>query len=285
MPRVFANGGMIGKTLDFTAATSYTSYPYSAYPDPITYVGYAVGANIGGAVGDVALTSLTGGIGGGVQTGDLVIATVAIGSGSTNYTMSLSTAGYTTLFDLYQSDTRSTNLGVFYKVMGETPDTSVATTMSIGATEGIYLDAHVYRGVRTVTPIGASASAVNNNTVLANPPAITTTVAGSKVFAIGAGGNSTAGGVNYNNSADLTDSLSVALLTVSLALGSVIVQPSGIRASGTSVDPATFTWGASDSASYSWAAATLELIPAKPVTTLMNSGVWDTGWRYGSVAS
>jgi hypothetical protein len=291
MPRVFANGGMIGKTLSFTAATSYTSYGYSNVTDPIQYVGSVATSGLGnGGSISVAFTSLAGGIGGGVQTGDLVIASIGIGSSSTNYALSMSTAGYTTLYDLFSSDSNNANLGVFYKVMGATPDTSAAT-VSLGSSnnDAAILEVHVYRGVNTVTPLGATNSATGSNTVLANPSGITTTVTGSKVIAIGAGSHQRGSGFVYS-STELTEvytaSGDASTTDVALMVGSVIVSGGGIRVSGITVNPNVFTFSGTDSGGYAWCAATFELIPASLfVTTLMNSGVWDTGWRYGSVAS
>jgi hypothetical protein len=289
MPRVFANGGMVGKTLSFTAATSYTSYGYSNAPDTIQYVGSTAtgGTGNGGSI-SVTFTNLAGGIGGGVQTGDLVIASIGIGTTGTNYALSMSTAGYTTLYDLFSSDSNPANLGVFYKVMGATPDTTAATvSLSSSSGDAAILEVHVYRGVNTSTPLGAVNSATNSNTVLANPPGITTTVNGSKVITIGAGSHQRGSGFTYS-STELTDiytaSVDASSTDVALMVGSVYVA--GIRVSGTTVNPNSFTFSGADSGGYAWCSATFELIPAAPfVTTLMNSGVWDTGWRYGSVAS
>ena len=273
MPTVFANGGIIGKTLSFTAATSYTSYGN----DNIALVGTAGATSTNGSI-SVSFDSLSGGIGS-VQTDDLVIVAVA-GGDTADRVMSMSTAGYTTLFDLFGNDSNDTNLGVFYKVMGATPDTSAVAGSMIASGLGLAMTVHVWRGVNTSTPIGATNNNTSGSGVLANPPAITTTVAGSTVMGVGAGA-STRGAVNYTITANQENASSVSANgTVDIALMAANVPTTFVRATGTSVDPAAFT-GGSSSAADSWAAATFELKPSIPhVSTLMNSGIWDTGYRY-----
>lgn len=284
MPRVFANGGIIGKTLDFTAATAYTSYPYSSYPDPITYVGgaTATAATTAGATATVTFTSLAGGVGS-VQTGDFVIATVAVATASTDVTMSMTTAGYTTLYDLYQSESQASNLGVFYKVMGATPDTSAQTGTMMPSNGSTVLAVQVWRGVNTTTPFGAAALASDANSPRPNPSSIITTVNGSKIIAAGMGA-SQRGAVLYTTPADLGNVLNAAADSTrdaALMVGSVTVSGGGQRPSGTSVNPDAFASSSNGNSSDSSIGVTLELMPSVVIlNTLMNSGVWDTGWRY-----
>lgn len=268
MPTVFANGGIIGKTLDFNTESVYNA---------IQYVGGATaGARDSGTV-TVTFTNLVGGIGGGVQTGDLVVASTVLGKNS-NVTMTMSTAGYTTLFDLYADDSDDTNLGVFYKVMGETPDTNATTGNSLASNDTCVLAVQVWRRVDTSTPIGVSNSTTGINTANANPPSITTGTRGSLVIAVGAGGHTnnvvvaTQGGDLENF---ITAGQNAGQTDATLGVGSVISSPT--RAAGTAVDPIAFT--ISNSSSNSFAAATFELIPKTPVV-LQNSGIWDIGYQY-----
>jgi hypothetical protein len=258
---------MVGRTLDFTSTSVYNS---------IQYVGGATATNRDAGTSTVTFTSLTGGIGGGVQTGDVVIAAIALGRNS-NVTMTMSTAGYTTIFDLYSDDSDDTNLGIFYKVMGETPDSSASALTTI-SNDTCVLGVQVWRRVDTSTPIGVSASAVLSNTGNPNPPAITTGTKGSLVIAVGSAGHgnstvvATQGGdlenfITNGQNGSSTDS--------TLGMGSVISSPS--RAVGTVVDPIAFVINSSSASSA--AAATFELIPKNPVA-LTNAGVWDIGWRY-----
>ena len=265
MPRVFANGGVIGKTLDFTSALSYG----------IQYVGGAVTSTSSGTV-TINFTSLTGGVGS-VLAGDLVIA--VIGEADTNdNVLTMTTTGYTKLFDLYQNNTQDSGLGVFYKVMGATPDTSATEGRAPSGGSSIVFAVQVWRGVNTSTPIGASASAGAAGSSLANPPAITTTSPNSRVIAIGAAAHNSST-VTFTQGGDLQNFITVGQSNsedASLGVGSII---GSISASGTVVDPIAFT--ASTSGQNSWNAVTLELISKNPFAqTLKNAGLWDTGWRY-----
>ena len=268
MPRTSANGGMVGKTLDFNTTAVYNA---------IRYVGGATAtARDSGSV-TVTFTSLTGGIGG-VQTGDLVIAAVGAGVNA-DRTMAMSTTGYTTLFDLYANDSDDINLGVHYKVMGATPDTSASTGDSaLGSFSTLVLAVQVWRGVNTSTPIGVFNSTTGFNGGNPDPPAITTGTLGSAVIAVGAAAHSN-GNVSATQGGDLENFITAgqngASTDATVGVGSVISSPS--RATGTVVDPIAFVVDSSTNSSR--ASSTFELIPKTPVV-IANSGVWDIGWRY-----
>ena len=51
------------------------------------------------------------------QAGDLAVVIINIVNLTTDVTFALSTSGYTKIADLYISDTRDANLGVFYKII------------------------------------------------------------------------------------------------------------------------------------------------------------------------
>jgi hypothetical protein len=275
---------MVGKTLNFTSTTAYTSYPYSSYTDNIEYVGgaTATAATTAGATATVTFTSLAGGVGS-VQTGDFVIATVAVATGNNDVTMSMTTAGYTTLYDLYQSESQASNLGVFYKVMGATPDTTAQTGTMMPSNGSMVLAVQVWRGVNTTTPFGAAATAFENNGTNVDPSPITTTVNGSKVIVAGMG-SSQRGVVLYTTQASLGNVLNEAANSTrdaALMVGSVTVSGGGQRPSGTTVNPAVFSASNNGGSNDSGIAVTLELMPSVVIlNTLTNAGVWDTGWRY-----
>lgn len=273
MPRVFANGGIIGKKLDFTST--------SFYNPNIEYVGGATASTSGGSnSATVTFSNLTGGIGGGVLTGDLVVALLAA-AGSSNLTMSMTTTGYTNLYDLYANSTYDANLGLFYKVMGSTPDTSAQTGNVTTGGDGIVLGIQVWRGVNTSTPIGATASATAASSTSANPPAITTTAKGSKVIAFGNAASGTTNQV-FTFGGDLETTMTIVgpnTTNVPIFGVGAVKMLGGVRPIGTVVDPIAFS-ATSTASSASWAAATFELIPIAPPLSLMNSGIWDIGYRY-----
>lgn len=130
----------------------------------------------------LSLTSLSGGIDTAARTGDIVIASVASGS-RTERTIGVTTNGYTQIANIKGDDVYDTYLSVNYKIMGETPDTSIVTTPSGYKDDSIALLIHVWRGVDTSNPLDvATTTATGSDTGEPNPPAITPTTTGSVVI-------------------------------------------------------------------------------------------------------
>lgn len=111
---------------------------------------------------------------GGMQQNDLVLIAYAIGDDDAiNHNMSMATAGYTEIADLYADDGDEANLGVYRKFMGATPDTT-ATANGLGlgdsSTAAVCM---VFRGVDTTTPLDVTpTTATGLNTSNANPPSL-----------------------------------------------------------------------------------------------------------------
>ncbi len=200
----------------------------------------------------LSLTSLTGGVASSPAAGDLVIVAFA-GPSLTNKDLTMVTTGYTELADLWSIDTNYLNLGIFAKVMGATPDTTVrASNPYIFGAYGI--GAHVWRGTNIasglVTPV---ATATGTNTGVANPPSVTPTVARSVIIVIGAGTSN--GTVNsYTAPSGITHLVSHYPADPSLAIGANVNWSSG------AYDCAAFGEG-STSTSDAWAAASIILKP------------------------
>jgi hypothetical protein len=275
MTRVFANGGIIGKNLDFNSTNTYL----------IEYVGGATTSNTGSnGVRTVTFTDLTGGVGGGVLTGDLVIVSVAAANGGgVDLTMAMTTSGYTTLYDYYNGTrTNDINLGVHYKLMGTTPDTTAITNVTgMISGDSIVVAVQVWRGVSIATPIGAYATMATGQGSLANPPSITTTSPLSKVIAIGGAAHSDGASAVFTQGGDLENFVTLTANNSDDALLGVGAIIGNITSSGTSVDPIAFTKASQNG--NSWAATTIELIAKnRNASTKRNSGVWDIGWRYGA---
>lgn len=112
----------------------------------LTYVGgttaYAEGATSGDLT--VSLTSLTGGSGTAPQENDLVIVSFSVAS-ITNKNLYLVSEGYYRWCDLYANDTHDTNLWVFTKQMGVTPDTSVVVPPSGSVGDALTVMVQVWR--------------------------------------------------------------------------------------------------------------------------------------------
>lgn len=183
---------------------------------------------------------------------------------------------YTELADLYVNDTADTNFGLYRKVQGATPDSSVAINGG-GVTVAV---AMTLRGGDTTTPEDAAtttASAMNSGTP--DPPSIVTVTANAWVLAFG--GSSEADAVinpptNYTDLIDIQNTNSNAMASRRLI------------ASPATEDPGTYADVVGTTAD-SWAAATVAVRPAPepPVTSMvmqhMGEGIGDTGVHAGRV--
>jgi hypothetical protein len=109
---------------------------------------------------------------------DLVIAVLDSGFTS-DQDIVMNTSGYTEIADLFASDVRDTGLGVFYKKMGASPDSTAVGQGSTNASEGLALAVTAFRGVDTASPFDATATtATGANSANADPPSITFATSG-----------------------------------------------------------------------------------------------------------
>jgi len=219
-----------------------------------------VGTSTGGpTLNDVTIT-----LPAGIAQNDVVYAAGMTGT-IADQDVTESSGTYTELADLYSNDTNDTNLGVYRKVQGATPDSSVtidAGTNNIGV-------ALTLRGVNTTTPEDATtttATAPNNGTP--DPPSIVTATANAWVlpFAASSEGDAvTNPPTNYTNLVDIQDG------------------PRNVMASSREIaSPGTEDPGAYDDiagqTSDSWSAATVAVRPAPavimpPPPTIINQAV------------
>jgi hypothetical protein len=227
------------------------------------YVGGTSTATSNGFSGTtVDLTTLTGGIRPSPEEGDLVVIAVSQGrDGSVNpgTTFTLS-GGYDNAGYSYGNDDFDVMLGVFTKVMTDTPDTGVTITASPGSYP-IAIVVHVWRGVEPTsifdaTPITAS----NGGNARPNPGPITPSAVGAVVLAIGANPltNSETWPIKSTSSGYINSIIRV----FGVGGGTSIGICSKVWASG-SEDPGAFNTVSTNS-SFSWAAITLALKPGLP---------------------
>jgi len=131
-------------------------------------------------VNSVDLTSLYDGIGASPAQNDIVLVFLSAAMNSDVDFSTYKPSGYTVNADLYANDGLDSNLGVFYKIMGSTPDTSVS--ISSGLTKLQWL-VYVFRGVNTTTPLDATTT---TNTRIDSAdglsPSITTVTANAMVL-------------------------------------------------------------------------------------------------------
>lgn len=204
----------------------------------------------------VSLQDLTGGISSRPQAGDVVIVSFAFGdTADRNVAV---TTGYTEIADLYDNDAEDINLGVFLKLMVESPDADVTIGSSSITTNRKTGAIQVFRGVDPTTPQDAAATtATGTSSLLANPPSITPATVGAYVVAVGAAAH-VQGDSDLYNSSDLTNFLTIAgNSTIDSIVGQGYIGP---WASG-AVNPAAFTYDGTSFISNSWAAVTLALRP------------------------
>lgn len=177
----------------------------------------------------------------------------------TDLTLSIGTTGYTKVCDLFAVDTRSTNMAVAYKVMGDTPDTTVSLSTSSAVGYPLLYAIHAWRGVNAATPLDVAATtATGSNFGRPDCPAITPVTAGAVVLACGLAGD---GGTT---TAVFTAPTGMGNLSTFTAVGTIAGADVGIASAvwaGGAYDPAAFG-GGSNSTSDSWCAATLALRPA-----------------------
>ena len=227
----------------------------------LEFVGAASASSNDDATPAISLTSLTGGIGSAAMAGDLVIGVIAnTTQGGANIDLEATCDGTwsdcTERADLFSDDNSESQLGVFVKIMGATPDASIEfRTVSAAGTRGTAIAALVFRRASSTVAIATSTGV---DSFRANPPAITPTVAGSLVIAIGAAGVGSARLAIPEFSGYTT---LVELVGTGSSNNAKLVMASIPWVSG-SVDPPTWTDADEDSNTAAWCAATLVVTPS-----------------------
>jgi len=191
---------------------------------------------------------------------DIVICVGAIGMNTgTDLTMAMTTSGYTTVVDEFQNDTIDLNFGVFWKVMGATPDTTATLDGGGEATSGTAVVCMVFRGVDTTTPMDVTPTTAGGiNTFIPDPPSINFVDANAwVVLAAGSGHSAATTTYTFPTGYPKPDALDDAGndnadSTAGIGYNSSPSDPE---------DPGTLTPSTSDNSGFCWAAATLALRP------------------------
>ncbi len=235
----------------------------------ISFVGSlpAVGANNGGNV-TLTFSNLVDAAGAAATLlqNDVVVCAYA-SSGTADAAMSTSSSGWTEVSpEAYANGTIDTNLAVYYKVMGVSPDTSFVAVGPGGASNGTMGVAMAFRGVdAAVLDVAVPTPAAGTATSVPNAPAITPATSGAWPVVIGAG--AAAAGATFGHT-DLSSTTNH-FRTGNHAETNDIAIGIGIKtdwASG-AFDPAVWT-GGNANASNSWAAFSLALKPGATPTTV-----------------
>ena len=247
----FYNGGLVGKTLDYTVSESY-----------IQYVG-GLTSGLTGATGtrNISLAGIS------IQPNDMVI--VAYERCGIIDKRATTISGYTTIASLFADNaTEDSNLIVAYKFMGTIPDANVLIPRSGSTADAEAVAIHVWRGINTDNPLDVTAVTNTQPTSgIPNPPAITPVT--ERAIILVAAGTAHAGG---------TDTFGATYLNNFLTVGGnddndATVGMGWLTWPGGAYDPAAWTFTQADSATYSSNSVTFALRPA--TTNTKNSGVWD----------
>lgn len=185
-------------------------------------------------------------------------------------------AGYTSLHTAdHRNDTYDSNFQVSYKVMGATPDTSVAIPASASTASGVAYAVYVFRGVNTTTPNSATPVVTGaTNTGVANAAAITPAAGDTGAWIVVFGGAAVAAGAVFTNPAGMSTttnhfrSATITSTTNDANIGGAIFTG---WTSG-AYDPAAFG-GSTTTNTGSWSAVTLALKPIPDPVTHETTGV------------
>jgi hypothetical protein len=280
MESVNFNGGIIGVTMDFGATSQYV-VGTTQVPGTISYVGGRTqNVTTTGAI-TVSLTGLTGGLSTAPIAGDLVLV-VRHWAVNSDQTFTTSSGGWTKLVDLYTSSTIHSNFGIFYKVMGVAPDTSIVLNGNGSTIESSSIVVQVFRGVDATSPFDVASTTASGTGTIPNPPAITPTTANSIIVV--AAGTSHNGGVDTFTASYLSNFRTVG--TDSSSFDSTAGVGWVAWTSG-AYDPAAWTHSQLTSATYSNISVTMALRAASISTPVFgnkkNSGIWNLQAVYGTI--
>jgi len=183
----------------------------------------------------VLLTGLSNGIATAPREGDIVIVGVASNSGSI-IDFSTSDSGWTEEAELTLAQgTGRINLGIFYKVMGSTPDTTL--TVDLSSTVFSYSIVYVLSNSLSLDTTSETLTFAEQPP---NPPPITPVTSGAAIVVIAAQQSATAGDMTPFTSSDLTNFYQSPFSGRNLAGGCILGWASG------EVDPAAFGGGSTD---------------------------------------
>lgn len=237
----------------------------------IIYLGSASDSQANGADATVSLADLS------LQENDLVVLGGAIGDNDNiDFTMALVGAtGWNKEADLFADDTQDVSLGVWTKIMGATPDSSVVVSGQGGTDSTTVAVAHAFRGVDLTTPMDVAVTpATGLNTAHADPPSIDhNNPSGVATVVVVASGNTGGGSqfvhtppTNYGLTWETTFANDTSDASIGMGVNFSPADPE---------NPGTANYTGTDSTSFCWAAVTMALRPAVAAT-------FNVGWASGA---
>lgn len=186
----------------------------------------------------------------------------------------LTPSGYTAVHtDNYQNDTSDSNFQVSRKLMGATPDTSVAIPASNAITDGLGYAIYVFRGVDTTTPEDVTTVVFGGiNSGIANASPITPVTAGAWIAAFA--GAAVASGAVFTNPVGMSTTTNhFRSATTGVGLTNDANIGGALYTAWTSAiyDPAAFG-GSTSTNTGSWSAVTIALRPILANVTVALTG-------------
>lgn len=218
----------------------------------ISFVGSGLGSAINGGDPSITLPSMS-------QNDVVIVAGVIGDNDGVDFTMAMITTGYTKVADLHAEGVQDCDLGVFWKVMGATPDTTAVFDGQGGTDAACAAVAIVFRGVDTSTPMDVTPTTATFTTSIdADPPSIDYVTAGSWVV-VAAGGAHTLTTGSYTFPAGYTTN---AVNTSADDTGSDCTAGMGYNSAPSDPeDPGALNHSGTDSTNFSSCVATLALRP------------------------
>jgi hypothetical protein len=235
-------------------------FDYSGSKTFPVFIGSGGVGQANGGSGSVDLTALTGGTSSTASENDIVVITVHYESASSGIP-TMTTSGYTQIASGFANDSVDSQVAVFYKIMGATPDTTAVYAASGdtgGATSATLM---VFSGVDLTTPIDVTATTtITTSTVIPAFSSITASSSTTGSILIGAAG----GGHTQDVTAFYSDADSqyVSFSSVSANDSGDSVTGMGfqfVSAPSLSVTPPAFAFSAEDLTSYSNVSASIIL--------------------------
>lgn len=229
-------------TGSITQISENTSLPF--------LIGHASSTAVNGSDATVDLTTIS------LQENDFLLAFVGVGHDATVDSVSITSSGWTQLVNEKANGTEDALLGVWYKIMGATPDTSFAAGGTADTGDSCAVTVRAYRNVNTTTPIDVTPTVnIITNSALADPPSITTVTDNSLIVFAGVAAHTQSADVILTHTAQRVvflsadDTSDVAMTTAQL--------PAILSGS---YDPDAFSsFNLTDTTSFSSVAATIAL--------------------------
>jgi hypothetical protein len=179
----------------------------AAPPGSLEFLGWTI-SSFDALSGATTFGALSGGVGGTIQAGDLLIGVHARASGGVSTSHTFNTSGYTSLGFLTENDNHDASIAVGWKIVPGTVDTEIEGTYVGGTGSRAILGALVFRGADATTPMDVTPTTAGNiNGSRPAPASITPISAGVKVVTVAASAMASPAGAAFTGPANMAITL------------------------------------------------------------------------------